>query len=167
MVGAESAERDQRSKFMIRLSNVFTPERQVVDMNSMEISPQAAPNWRVLIVDDNVDSTNLVATIMQMYGHQTQKAYNGESALEMITVYRPDFVLLDIGLPDINGYEVAQRIRENPQTKNVKLIAVTGYGFDSDRQKSKESGFDYHLVKPIDPGELPKIFDMLARQSSP
>lgn len=110
---------------MVRMSDMFVSERQVAGMNQ-EASQQIAPTWRVLIVDDNTDSANLVATIVQMYGHQTQMAYNGQSALEMIADYQPDFVLLDIGLPDINGCEVARRIRENPQTKNVKLIAVTG-----------------------------------------
>lgn len=151
---------------MVGLPALFTPERQLVSMNSVNTSQQDAPNWRVLIVDDNVDSAYLMVAMMQMYGYQSRIAYTGQSALDMIVEYQPDFVMLDISLPDIDGYEVARRIRQNTQLKNVKLIASTGYGLESDRQKSEEAGFNYHLVKPMDPDKLPQIFEMLANQIS-
>ncbi len=100
--------------------------------------------------------------MLQMFGHEVQAAYSGQTALETAVEYQPDFVLLDIGLPDMNGYEVARRLRQQPQTKDVRLIAMTGYGQDSDRQRSQEAGFDHHLVKPVDPQ---KLQDLLATQA--
>lgn len=82
--------------------------------------------------------------------NETRTAFTGQSALDMAVDYQPDFVVLDIGLPDMDGYEVARRLRQFPQLKNLRLIAATGYGQNSDRQRTKEVGFDYHLVKPID-----------------
>lgn len=135
-------------------------------MDSLNTSQQSVSSWRVLIVDDNVDGADMLAAIMKIYGHQTCIAYTGQNALDIIVEYRPDFVVLDIGLPDMDGYEVARRIRQNTEVKDVKLIAATGYGLDSDRQSSKEAGFDYHLVKPIDPEKLPDILALLAGQPS-
>jgi two-component system, sensor histidine kinase len=134
-------------------------------MDSVDTPSQDAPSWRVLIVDDNVDGAYLMAAMMQMYGHQTRIAYTGQSALDTMVEFQPDFVMLDISLPDIDGYEIARRIRQNTQFKDVKLIAATGYGLESDRQKSKEAGFDHHLLKPMEPDKLPHILEKLARQS--
>ena len=83
-------------------------------------------------------------------GNETRTAFTGQSALDMAVDYQPDFVVLDIGLPDMDSYEVARRLRQFPQLKNLRLIAATGYGQNSDRQRTKEVGFDYYLVKPID-----------------
>ena len=101
----------------------------------------------------------MLAVMLQMFGHDVQAVYSGQTALETAVESQPDFVLLDIGLPDIDGYEVARRLREQPRTKDVRLIAVTGYGQDSDRQRSQEAGFDHHLVKPV---EAEKLEDLLA-----
>ena len=106
-----------------------------------------------------MDAADMLAVMLQMFGHEVQAVYSGQTALETAVESQPDFVLLDIGLPDIDGYEVARRLREQPRTKDVTLIAVTGYGQDSDRQRSQEAGFDHHLVKPV---EAQKLEDMLA-----
>jgi len=103
---------------------------------------------RVLLVDDNVDSAQTLALLLEMNGHTVQLAYDGLSAVEAAIAYRPDVVLLDIGLPGLDGYQTAQRIREEASLKNVVLIALTGYGRDKDRERSKQVGFDHHLVKP-------------------
>lgn len=95
--------------------------------------------------------------------NETRTAFTGQSALDMAVDYQPDFVVLDIGLPDMDGYEVARRLRQFPQLKNLRLIAATGYGQNSDRQRTKEVGFDYHLVKPIDPDQLQLVLEMLAK----
>jgi CheY-like chemotaxis protein len=84
-------------------------------------------------------------------------AYSGQSALETAALYLPDVVLLDIGLPEIDGYEVARRLRQDPKTKHVLLIAVSGYGQGTDRERSRDAGFDAHMVKPVDPEEIQRI----------
>ena len=98
-----------------------------------------------------------------MFGHEAKAAYSGQAALATAVEYEPDFVLLDIGLPDMTGYEVAQHLRQLQQTKNVRLIAITGYGQDADRQRSKEAGIDLHLVKPVDPKRLQDVLETWAK----
>ena len=132
-------------------------------MTSTGTVKQSTQSWRALVVDDNVDSANMIAAILQHYGHQTIVAYSAESALEMAIEYQPDFMVLDIGLPGMDGYEVARRLHQIPELKDMKLIAATGYGQDSDRQRSEEAGIDYHLVKPIDPENLQAVLELLGR----
>jgi len=134
------------------------------DTTSTGTAKQAARDWRVLVVDDNVDAANMIAMMLQLFGHQTETVYSAQRALEMAVEYRPDFVVLDIGLPGMDGYEVARRLRQIPELKDIRLIAATGYGQDADRQRSEEAGFNYHLVKPIDPEKLQKVLEMLGRR---
>ena len=119
---------------------------------------------KILVVDDNADSADMVALTLQMSGHEARAAYSGQAALQIVVEYQPDFVLLDIGMPEMNGYEVARRLRQLAPTKNAWLIAITGYGQDTDRQLTQEAGFDYHLVKPIDPDKLEEVLTKLAKQ---
>jgi len=112
---------------------------------------------RILVVDDNEDSATSLAELLQLLGHETQVAYDGLEAVEAAARFRPEIVLLDIGLPKLNGYEAAQRIREEPWGKGMKLIALTGWGQDEDRQKSRDAGFDVHLVKPVEFATLRKL----------
>ncbi|MEP6657150.1 MAG: response regulator [Betaproteobacteria bacterium] len=111
----------------------------------------AQPGVRVLIVDDNHDVAESTAMLLRMVGCEVHLAFDGAVALESLSAVRPDAVLLDIGLPGMNGYEVAAQIRARPQYANTLLVAVSGYGQDDHRQRSKSAGFDYHMVKPIDP----------------
>src|SRR5262249_36622146 len=120
---------------------------------------QAAQAWRVLVVDDNRDMADSAAILLRASGHDVRVAYSGKAALEAARAHRPDAVLLDLGLPEIDGYEVARRLRQDPQLKNARLIAVSGYGQETDRQRSREAGFDAHLVKPVD---LQKVQVILA-----
>jgi PAS domain S-box-containing protein len=117
---------------------------------------------RVLVVDDSEDTTELLGTLLEMAGHSIQVAHTGPSALEAASAFRPDAIILDIGLPGLDGYQVAQRLREDPTLRSVTLIAATGYGQEEDLRRSREVGFDQHLVKPIDPGELQRLLAELA-----
>ncbi|MEP7274613.1 MAG: response regulator [Acidobacteriota bacterium] len=117
--------------------------------------------------DDNLDSADMLVVTLQIFGHEAQPAYSSKTALEMALEYQPEVILLDIGLADMDGYEVAQRLRQQPQTMNVWLIAVTGYGRDSDRRRSEEAEFDHHLVKPVDPQALQDLLTRLASQRRP
>ncbi len=112
---------------------------------------------RVLVVDDNVDTVLGFSMLLKASGHDVRTAHDGLSAVEAAIDYRPDVVLLDIGLPKLNGYEVAKRLRQRPDFKHTVLIALTGYGQDTDRQTSQQAGFDHHLVKPARFEQLNKI----------
>lgn len=109
-----------------------------------------APSRRVLIVDDNEDSANSLAMVLKLGGHETASVYTAVDALRHATVFKPDVVLLDIGLPGMDGYEVAQKLRELPGLRDIRLVAVTGYGRSDDRRRAREAGFDDHLTKPVE-----------------
>lgn len=109
-----------------------------------------APPRRVLIVDDNEDSANSLAMILKLGGHETASVYSSADALEQAATFKPDVVLLDIGLPGMDGYEVARRMRELPGLRDIRLVAVTGYGRSDDRLRARDAGFDDHLTKPVE-----------------
>ena len=109
------------------------------------------------MVDDNVDAAESLALWLRLKGHEVQVAYEGTGALEMAEFFHPQVVLLDIGMPGMNGYEVARRLRQRPDLRAVQLVAMTGYGQEEDRRRSREAGFDDHLVKPVDPGRLESL----------
>jgi CheY-like chemotaxis protein/two-component sensor histidine kinase len=117
----------------------------------------AEDSLRVLVVDDNRDSADLQATLLHHNGYKVKTAYDGTDALEIALRFHPDAILLDIGLPEIDGYEVAYRVRQQKALNSVVLIAMTGYGQPEDRQRSEAVGFDYHLVKPAEFSELQAI----------
>jgi len=109
-----------------------------------------APPRRVLIVDDNEDAANSLALILELGGHKTASVYTAADALQRAAAFKPDVVLLDIGLPGMDGYEVAQKMRELPGLRNIRLVAVTGYGRSDDRLRARDAGFDDHLTKPVE-----------------
>jgi CheY-like chemotaxis protein len=111
----------------------------------------------VLVIDDNHDAADSLSTLLGLWGHETRVAYDGPSALAMVAAYRPEFVLLDIGLPELDGYEVARHLRAAGDLGPMTLIAVTGYGQIEDRERSLQAGFDHHLVKPIEPRPLREL----------
>jgi CheY-like chemotaxis protein len=117
---------------------------------------------RVLVVDDNVDTVLSFSMLLRASGYDVQSAHDGPAAVQAAIDYRPDIVLLDIGLPGLNGYEVAKRIRQHPELKHVALVALTGYGQDSDRRASCQAGFTHHLVKPASFEDLQKILATVA-----
>src|SRR5215475_974268 len=116
-----------------------------------------APPRRVLIVDDNEDAANSLALILKLGGHETTSVYTAADALQRAAAFRPDVVLLDIGLPGMDGYEVAQKMRELPGLRDIRLVAVTGYGRSDDRVRAREAGFDDHLTKPVEFSVLDRV----------
>jgi CheY-like chemotaxis protein len=113
----------------------------------------------VLIVDDNSDGATSLARILEIAGHATQTAHDGEEAVRIAEQFRPEVVLLDLGLPRLNGYEACRRIREQPWGKDMTLVAVTGWGAESYRERSRDAGFDTHVVKPVNSSDLLGLLD--------
>jgi CheY-like chemotaxis protein len=111
------------------------------------------PPRRILVVDDNVDAAESLAVLLRIQGHDVRTAIDGPAALHVAEAFRPEVVLLDIGLPKMDDYEVARRLREQAGMGNTLLVALTGYG-QEDRRRAEEAGFDAHLVKPADPAAL-------------
>jgi CheY-like chemotaxis protein len=109
---------------------------------------------RVLLVDDNRDTAVLLHVLMTSWGHTARVAHDGEQALDMARAFKPEVVLLDVGLPTMHGFEVAQRLRKLPSCQDCLLIAVTGWGQEADRAQSKAAGINHHLVKPVEPETL-------------
>jgi PAS domain S-box-containing protein len=155
-VEASSAGLGRGSEFTVRLP-VAPPPTGQPPAGSAKTAEPAARGLRVLVVDDNVDTADSAAMLLRQSGRDVRVAYSGKAALETALAFQPDVVLLDLGLPEIDGYEVARRLRQNPVHNNVELIAVSGYGQEADRQRSKEAGFDEHVVKPVDPGKLQEL----------
>jgi CheY-like chemotaxis protein len=116
---------------------------------------------RILVADDNVDSAESLGQLLELLGNEVRTANDGMEALDVAGTFRPDVVLLDIGMPRLNGHEACRRIREQPWGKNAILVAMTGWGQDEDKRRSQETGFDHHLVKPVDPGALRKLLASL------
>ena len=129
-------------------------DRNTATSPTVKNSPQ---RFRILVVDDNHDSALSLAMMLSIMGHETRTAHDGESAVTTAESFLPEVVLLDIGLPKLNGYEVAQRIRENEWGKTMFLIAVTGWGQEEDRQRSSEVGLNVHMVKPVEPAALERL----------
>ncbi len=115
---------------------------------SQEAGPSAP--LRVLVVDDNVDSAETIGFVLQRMGHQIRTEYDGQRAIAAADAFRPDLILLDIGLPGMNGHEVAREIRQTPWGGTTTIIAVSGWGEEADRQQSRAAGFDHHVLKPLD-----------------
>ncbi len=155
-VEARSEGPGQGSEFVVRLPVAGAPpaQRQGPDGDG---EAQAAGRRRVLVVDDNEDAASSLGTLLRMMGHDVCTASAGSQALELARSYRPEVVLLDIGLPQMDGYEVARRLRQQPWGRAVRLIALTGWGQEQDRQRAREAGLDEHLVKPVEPAALERL----------
>jgi PAS domain S-box-containing protein len=128
--------------------------------------PLAMPGARILVVDDNADAADSLGSLLQLEGHTVVVTYTSTDALAKLAEFKPDIVLLDIGLPEIDGYEIARRIRASPDHRHVRLIALTGYGQLEDRQRAKTSGFDAHLVKPVEFSALQRVLAADASSST-
>jgi CheY-like chemotaxis protein len=120
-------------------------------MPSLSQAPAPVPRpTRVLVVEDNLDAAVTLVDLLTLWGYEVSAVHDGLAAVEVAPRYRPDVVLLDIGLPGIDGYEVARRLRRRSELDGLLVVAVTGYGQEGDRQRAREAGFDHHLVKPVD-----------------
>lgn len=122
-------------------------------------APRVSPKRRILVVDDNRDAAQSLAMLLKLMGHDARVADHGEAALRAVAEDMPEIVLLDIGMPGMDGYEVAQRLRRMPGADRVVLVALTGWGQDQDRQRSRDAGFDRHLTKPVEPAILQSVLD--------
>jgi CheY-like chemotaxis protein len=112
------------------------------------------PHYRILVVDDNLDAAEMLSTLLRMDGHEVWAVHDGRAALEAAEMHRPDVILLDIGLPELNGYEVAKSLRLHEAFRRTIIIAMTGFGQERDCQQSLEAGCDAHLTKPVAPQAL-------------
>jgi len=156
---AKSEGPGQGTEFAVRLPLADPAEREAPVSRDDPGDPRAgAPEppsgGRVLLVDDYPDALEPMRVLLEFKGHRVRTAETGEEALEVAEEFRPDVIVLDIGLPGIDGYEVAQRIRGRPWGGDVLLLALTGWGQQKDRDRAREAGFDDHLVKPVDPDLL-------------
>ena len=113
-------------------------------------TPETTAKKRVLVVDDNRDSAKTLAMLLKMTGYETLTAGDGASAIESTTSFKPEIILLDIGLPDMSGYDVCKKLREQPLDPRPKIVAVTGWGADHVQERSGDDGFDGHVAKPVD-----------------
>ena len=117
----------------------------------------AAQRLRVLIVEDNPDARESLQLLIELAGHEVETAEDGPGALDKFRAVIPDVALVDIGLPGMDGYDVARAVRQDPATRDVRLIALTGYGQADDKKKALAAGFDIHLAKPVDPQKLAEL----------
>jgi CheY-like chemotaxis protein len=117
----------------------------------------AAPKRRILVVDDNRDSAISLGMMLSLMGNEIRTAHDGLEAVEKAAAFRPDVMLLDIGLPKLNGYDVCRHVREQPWGKGMFIVALTGWGQEEYKRRSSEAGFNRHLVKPVDPAALEKL----------
>ena len=149
-VRAESAGVGRGAAFTLILPRADRPEPQ----QEPPSEPARPGVLRILVVEDNADAADTLRDLLELFGHEVEVAYSGSQGLEAAHQFRPEVVLCDIGLPGMDGYAVARRLREDPETASSRLVALTGYGRDEDRQLAEEAGFDLHLVKPVAPDEL-------------
>jgi CheY-like chemotaxis protein len=151
-ITAESAGLGQGATFEVRLPWTH------VEVGAAPAPEVTAPSGlRILVVDDNADAAMLLGMLLEASGNAVRLAHAGPEALEVAAEQEPEVVLLDIGLPGLDGYEVARRIRADARLAGTMLVALTGWGSDEDRRKAKTAGFDHHLVKPVDRAQLAEI----------
>ena len=148
-IEAKSAGSDRGSEFIVRLPLNQRAETEAVSGSSEKAATVFVP-MRILVVDDNTDAAQVTAMLLEMWGHEVRTAHDGTSALDLAEAFMPQAILLDIGLPLMDGYEVAARLRKQAAFSWVLLVAMTGYGQEDDRRRSRTAGFDEHLVKPVE-----------------
>lgn len=152
------------SEFVVRLALAPSdplPERDTVAPSAAAPAPRKS---RILVVDDNVDGADSLAVLLRLGGHEVSLAHDGPAALDMAHAFKPEVILLDIGLPGMDGFEVAKRLRTREANQETVIVAVTGYGRDEDRNRSREAGFDHHLVKPVSFDALNGVFGLAAQR---
>ena len=155
-IEARSNGPDEGSEFVVRLPLYIQPPQEPPPRSD---GPRAAAlsGCRILVVDDNKDSADSLGMLLRLKGNDIRTAHDGLEAVEVAETFHPELVLLDIGLPKLNGYEVARRIRQQPWGRDMILVALTGWGQDEDRRRSQEAGFNFHIVKPVELAALEKL----------
>jgi PAS domain S-box-containing protein len=160
-VEARSAGPGKGSEFTVRLPIVETTAQKPQEPGAEEDKPCAGPKCRILIADDLRDAVESLAMMLRLAGHDIRTAHDGLEAVQEAAAFRPDVVVLDIGMPKMNGYEAARHIRQQPWGKNMVLVALTGWGQEEDKQRTFEAGFDHHLTKPVEPAALEKLLALM------
>jgi CheY-like chemotaxis protein len=160
-VEARSAGPGTGSEFTVRLP--LLTRATVPEKDQAVSAAERLGRLRVLVVDDNVDAAESIAMLLSLEGHEVMSVHHAQHALEAVGSFRPHVVLLDIGLPGMDGYEVARRLRSSRSSDSLRLVAVTGYGQQSDRDRAREAGFDLHLVKPVEPEALHSVLTGMPR----
>jgi CheY-like chemotaxis protein len=153
-VTASSPGPGQGSEFVVRLPVIPDRDTGAEEQPSTGKGRPARVSRRVLVVDDNSDAAQSAALLLRLWGHAVQTVHDGPSVLGAMQTFRPDIVLLDIGLPGMDGYDVARQLRGSSEFQDVVLAAMTGYGREQDQTRSREAGFDFHLTKPLNPDTL-------------
>lgn len=166
-VDARSAGLGHGSEFRVRLPIVVDAAElgPPAGTPAGEDSGSSRPGCRVVVADDNVDSAQSLAMMLSLMGHEARTAHDGLWAVELAETFRPDVVLLDIGMPKLNGYEAARRIRKQAWGGRVLLVALTGWGQDEDKRRADEAGFDHHFTKPVDPATLATLLTGVGHQA--
>ena len=150
------------SEFVVRLPLSVQPVVvSGVQEDAERNGQQRTSGRRLLVVDDNQDAADSFAMLLRLQGHEVRVAHSGPAALEMTKDYAPDVVFLDIGMPGMDGYEVARRLRQQPGLEKVVLAALTGWGQQEDRRRTADAGFDHHLVKPPEPKAVEGVLAQL------
>jgi PAS domain S-box-containing protein len=145
------------SEFIVRLPLPVAATTAVLSPQLQKPMVRPPPRRRILVADDNQDAAESLATLLELSGHELRIAHLGRTALALAQTFRPEVALLDIGMPDLSGYEVAQKLRQAAWADGMQLIALTGWGQEDDRRRALEAGFDHHLIKPVDPDQLDAI----------
>jgi CheY-like chemotaxis protein len=153
-VEAKSAGPGQGSEFIVHLPLAEVRSTPAALPGNPDGAPAPLDRRRILVVDDNRDAADSLAMLLRCLGADVNVAYSGAAALEMLDACRPTIILLDLGMPELDGYDVARQIRQHPVHAKVRLIALTGWDQEADRLRTQEAGFDHHLVKPVDPEAL-------------
>ncbi len=153
-IEAHSAGAGKGSSFVLRLPRVEPPGPAI----AMPAAPKSS-GQHVLLIEDNEDGRDTMTMMLESHEYQVTQAADGSEGLRLAAVARPDIALVDIGLPGIDGYEVARRMRADPGLAQIRLVALTGYGQDSDQQRAIEAGFDAHLVKPVEMKRLMEVLE--------
>jgi CheY-like chemotaxis protein len=156
-IEVQSAGAGLGSEFRLRLPPSVIMPPAVEPQQSLPATADNAPGHRVLLADDNRDSADSLAMLLEMNGYITAVGYNGAQALELARRSPPKVMILDIGMPDISGFEVARQVRMESWGRDVYLIAITGWGQKEDKARALAAGFDHHLTKPVDPDEVEKV----------
>jgi CheY-like chemotaxis protein len=147
------------SEFLVRLPLLAHGHEALKgpEAASEPVQAVSSSGRRLLVVDDNQDAANSLTTLLRLQGHKVRVAHDGPAALETARDFRPEKVFLDLGMPGMDGYQVARRLRQQSGLENVRLAALTGWGQKEDRRRTAEAGFDLHLVKPIEPKVLEEL----------
>jgi PAS domain S-box-containing protein len=165
-VEVESEGRNQGSRFHVRVPAMVQGIAAGTEQKSPSQSLASAVRRRVLVVDDNVDALKAFSMLVRTMGHDVTEAHDGAEAVRLAEKLRPDVVLMDIGMPNLNGYDAAKRIRSEAWGRDMVLVATTGWGQDEDRQRTAEAGFDQHLVKPIEYTQLQAVLESSSRRDA-